>query len=260
MQSKHIWYELLTSSIDDAATFYQTVIGWTIGGSAYPTMDYRMIVKENVNVGGLMTLPAGAAASGMSPTWLGYIYVEDVDIAAAAIEQSGGKIHMAPQTMENVGRMAMVTDPQGAPFYIMTPSGTGESTVFASKEGHCNWNELRTSDVKAATQFYEKHFNWKVTETMDMGDMGTYYMYNYGEGDSVTGMMELPIEKPNWLFVFGVADIDATAERIKDGGGAVLNGPHQVPGGGWVVYANDPQGASFAVIGTRSDVKGPYSS
>ena len=61
---------------------------------------------------------------------------------------------------------------------------------------------------------------------------------------------EVPV--PLWLFYFVVPDIDAAAEKVKAGGGAVLNGPMEVPGGAWIIQATDPQGAMFALVGMRS--------
>jgi uncharacterized protein len=53
---------------------------------------------------------------------------------------------------------------------------------------------------------------------------------------------------PNaWLLYFRVPDIDAAGERVKAAGGQVLHGPMEVPGGGFIVQAMDPQGAMFAL-------------
>ena len=52
-----------------------------------------------------------------------------------------------------------------------------------------------------------------------------------------------------WLYYFNVADIDAAAKRVADGGGKIMHGPQQVPGGGWIVQAADPHGAES--IGAR---------
>ena len=54
-----------------------------------------------------------------------------------------------------------------------------------------------------------------------------------------------------WLFYFGVPSIAAAKSAIETGGGKVLTGPHEVPGGEWIVTATDPQGASFGVVGPR---------
>ena len=53
---------------------------------------------------------------------------------------------------------------------------------------------------------------------------------------------------PFWLYYFNVPDINAAASRVTQSGGKVLNGPHQVPGGQWILQCNDPQGAMFALV------------
>jgi hypothetical protein len=57
---------------------------------------------------------------------------------------------------------------------------------------------------------------------------------------------------PNWLYYFNVSDIDAAVDRVKTGGGQILNGPMQVPGGDWIVQGKDPQGAMFALVGQKA--------
>ena len=85
---------------------------------------------------------------------------------------------------------------------------------------------------------------------MDMGDMGTYYMFNRPHG-MIGGMMNKPAAMaqvpPNWGIYFRVPDINAAAERIKTHGGRILNGPMDVPDGDKVVNAMDPQGAAFSL-------------
>jgi hypothetical protein len=57
---------------------------------------------------------------------------------------------------------------------------------------------------------------------------------------------------PFWLYYFSIGDIDAAAERVKAGGGQILEGPLEVPGGSWIARCTDPQGAIFALEGNRS--------
>ncbi|MEJ0100407.1 MAG: hypothetical protein WDO12_12000 [Pseudomonadota bacterium] len=54
------------------------------------------------------------------PTWLGYLHVADVDAATRAIVADGGKVLM-PRMDLPVGKIAMVADPMGSPFYVMDP-------------------------------------------------------------------------------------------------------------------------------------------
>jgi predicted enzyme related to lactoylglutathione lyase len=66
------------------------------------------------------------------------------------------------------------------------------------------------------------------------------------------GMMDKPagVPAPVWNFYVNVDGIDAAVERIQSAGGQVLMGPHEVPGGSWIVQATDPQGAAFALVAT----------
>ena len=142
-----IWYELLTNDADAAARFYGAVIGWQNRAAEGSDRGYRIFGIGGADVGGLMPFPAGAESAGMRPIWLGYVAVENVDAAAADIVRDGGTQHMPPTDIPGVGRFAMLADPQGVMFYVMRGAMDGTSTAFdQSKFGHCNWNELSTSD------------------------------------------------------------------------------------------------------------------
>jgi predicted enzyme related to lactoylglutathione lyase len=56
---------------------------------------------------------------------------------------------------------------------------------------------------------------------------------------------------PAWLYYFNVSDLDAAAQRVQAGGGQILLGPVEVPGGSSIVQCADPQGAMFALEGRR---------
>jgi predicted enzyme related to lactoylglutathione lyase len=50
---------------------------------------------------------------------------------------------------------------------------------------------------------------------------------------------------PRWNFYFTVDEIQAAKARVEAAGGRVVNGPHEVPGGAWVLQGVDPQGSAF---------------
>jgi predicted enzyme related to lactoylglutathione lyase len=52
------------------------------------------------------------------PHWLAYFQVDDVDAVASKAKQMGAKLCLQPMTMEGVGRMSVISDPQGAVFSI----------------------------------------------------------------------------------------------------------------------------------------------
>ena len=248
-RSYFVWYELTTNDIDAAQKFYGDVIGWKTQDSGTPGMDYRQWTMGGTPIGGLMSIPPDAAAHGMRPGWLGYLNVADLDASIAEIQKAGGTLRMPGMDMPGVGRIALLTDPQGAAFYIIQPAMEGTSTVFApGKPGHGGWHELHTTDWQAALAFYGDQFGFAKTDALDMGPMGTYLLFNSG-GDAIGGMMNNPnIPHPGWLYYFNVEDISTARTRVEAAGGTILMGPQEVPGGMWILQAQDPQGAMFALV------------
>ncbi len=108
------------------------------------------------------------------------------------------------------------------------------------------------ADWEQALAFYNELFGWQKADAMDMGAMGTFQLFSAG-GPAIGGMFTKPpmVPAPHWLYYFTVGDIDAAVERVKAGGGEILNGPMEVPGGGWIIQGKDPQGAMFALFGKR---------
>ncbi len=253
-----IWYELLTSDADAAQAFYGKIVGWTVADSGHPGMDYRILSAGENSIGGLMGITPEMAGNGARPTWLSYVAVDDVDHCVESIEHGGGKAVMPAMDIPDVGRIAMVADPQGAVFYVMKPAGEGDSLAFAydmPREGHCAWNELVTSDQSAAWHFYGVRFGWKQDGAMDMGPIGTYdFIRTSGEGTGMIGaiMKGLPeMGPPHWNQYFRVADIDVAKAAVETLGGTIIHGPNEIPGGDFAMNGIDPQGAHFALVGGR---------
>ena len=258
-QGGFIWYELMTPDPGGAKAFYDSVVGWTIGEAAPEFQGYRMIGRsDGKSAGGVMPLSDEMRQHGARPVWLGYIHVTDVDASAGQIEEAGGKALMQPFDIPNVGRIAMVTDPQGAPFYIMKPippagDPNAKSDVFSPDlPEHVRWNELSTSDPDAALDFYKRQFGWRQEGDMDMGEMGKY-RFIQANGVTIGAVMRKPPQLPVsvWTYYIGVDDIDRAVDAINSGGGKILNGPMEIPGGEYALNAMDPQGAAFGLVGPR---------
>ncbi len=258
-----IWYELMTTDSDAAAKFYGRVIGWNIGArpAAGGGQDYRMIGRSDGGfAGGVLKLTPDMLQHGARPTWLGYLHVKDVDTAARSIVDDGGKLLM-PRMDLPVGKIAMVTDPLGTPFYIMTPvpppgRPDAQSDVFdpvAPQRVH--WNELASTDLARAKAFYGKHFDFRVDRTLSLGDMGDYCFIAHGGLPMIGAIMQKPAQAPSigWLFYFGVSSVSAAGKAIQTNGGNIVRGAHEVPGGQWIIVATDPQGACFGVVGPKGD-------
>jgi predicted enzyme related to lactoylglutathione lyase len=243
-----LWYELMTTDTDAAETFYRTVVGWKSAPFAGSPQPYTTFNRSGeIPVAGLMRRPEGMNAP---PFWAMYIGVPKLEEVAAHITRLGGDECSPVIEVPTVGRMQMMKDAQGAAFYIYEPSRSEQRPEAAPEVGEGSWHELMTTDAAAAMTFYSDVFGWQPSETMDMGPMGKYHMFNRPHG-MIGGMMNKPPEMahvpPNWQIYFRVSDIPSAVERIKANGGQILNGPMEVPGGDWIVNAMDPQGAAFSL-------------
>jgi predicted enzyme related to lactoylglutathione lyase len=255
LQGSHIWYELMTSDPDAARTFYGEVIGWDVGERLPGDQDYRMIGRSDGGfAGGVLGLTDEMRERGAKPIWLGYVGVDDVDATVARIEAKGGKAQMPAFDIPQ-GRIAMVADPQGNPFYVMKPvppadKPEGQSDVFSTdQEQRVNWNELSTPEPAAARQFYGELFGWGSDEFMDMGEYGEYRFLNHG-GMTIGALCGvMPGGSPGWRYYIRVPSIRQAAEAIRSKGGVIAMGPHEVPGGDHIIIGHDPQGAEFALVG-----------
>jgi predicted enzyme related to lactoylglutathione lyase len=258
-RGQFIWYELMTTDVDAAKAFYDAVVGWNIESQSNFPNGYRMIGRsDGKSAGGVLPLTEEMQQHGARPTWLAYIHVGDVDGAVRSIEQAGGKTFMPAFDIPNVGRVAMVADPQGAPFYVMKPippegQPDAKSDVFSvDQPQRVRWNELSSSDQDGAIRFYTSQFGWTQEGAMPMGDMGEYKFINR-DGVMIGAIMRKPPQMPvtAWTYYIGVDDIDRAAKAVTDGGGQILHGPMEIPGGEYSLNGMDPQGAAFGLVGPR---------
>ena len=252
-----IWYELMTPDPGRAKAFYEEVVGWTIDADPLPGIDYHMIRASDGFAGGILKRSADDSAGGARPGWIGYFGVDDVDAASAAIVSDGGHQHMSPTDIPNVGRLAMLSDPQGALFYIMRGASAERSIAYQRMGmGHVSWNELLTTDDAAALTFYERHFNIGKIGAMPMGEMGDYSFISNdgksGQDDAIGAVMRVPPGAPmGWNFYFRVPDIEIARSRVEAGGGTLISGPMEVPGGEQVLQAMDPDGVIFGLVAPK---------
>jgi predicted enzyme related to lactoylglutathione lyase len=249
-----VWYELLTTDADAAQSFYAELIGWRISDSGMPNMDYRMCATPQGGVGGIMQLTTAMLDGGARPCWLGYVSVADVENSLKGIAAAGGSVMVPPSDIPEVGRWAMIADPQGIPVYVIALEQDAASAFDANAEGHCAWNELATPDSSGALEFYTSQFGWQLGEAMDMGESGVYQMVTRGD-DLLGGIMQAGEAPPLWRFYFRVPNLAAALERLRAGGGTLIHGPQSVPGDDEIAIGADPQGALFALVARRKSEK-----
>jgi uncharacterized protein len=235
---KFVWHEQVSSDPKQAQDFYTQLFGWETETFKPGEIDYTMISSGGQMHGGFSKAMEGAPP----PHWLSHVRVEDVDETIERAKSAGGKLAAGPFEMSEVGRMAIVADPQGGYVGVYQPEGDDPA-----REGVFVWDELGTSDVDAAQRFYEQVFGWT---TSDMGpDYGGYRIFNRGD-DGIAGVMSLPDASipTHWQPYVAVDDPDRTTAKAIELGGSALMEPMDVPNVGRIAVLRDPQGATFGII------------
>lgn len=233
------WIELATSDATAARAFYTQLFGWTV--NEFPMGEelgtYYIFQKAGRD-------SAACYQDGrMPPNWISYVAVSEVDAAVEQAKALGGQVVAGPFDVFDSGRMALMTDPQGAHFAVWqarSHAGVG----VRDEAGALCWNELQGRDVAAAKTFYTSLFDWRTKDSPD------YTEWHLGE-NAVGGMRpsQAPPEVPSfWLPYFAVDDCDASVSKAGSLGGVVIVPPMDIEHVGRFAVLQDPQGATFAVI------------
>ena len=251
-RGRFVWYDLMTTDMEAAKAFYVKVVGWGTEDASVSGKAYTLFTVRGASVAGLMELPEVAKRTGVKPTWTGFVEVDDVDATTDRIRGLGGAVHVPPQDIPNISRFSVVADPQMATFVLVKwLRPRREQPAQPNIPGRVGWHELLAADWDKAFAFYSKIFGWKKAK-ISVSAAGAGQLFSAG-GQMIGGMVTKPPNVPVsfWLYHFNVGDIDAAAKRVNAGGGQILGGPLEVPGGRWIIECADPQGAIFALTEKR---------
>ena len=246
-----VWYELVTTDVKAATAFYSKVMGWGAWDASAPGKACILFGDGKGSISALTELQDDARQMGARPSWIGYVGVDDVDATAAAVTRLGGAVHVPPTDASDISRFSVFTDPQTARLALFKWRRPGQQLPAPDAPGRVGWRELLAADWEQAWAFYGDLFGWQKLDA-EISETGTYQPFAAG-GQMIGGMFtkHRTIPAPFWLYYFNTGDIDATAQRVKAGGGHILEGPTESPAGSWIIRCTDPQGAVFALEGTR---------
>ena len=199
-QGGFAWYELMTTDMVAAETFYANVVGWGAQDASAPELAYTLFTAGGVSISGLMNLPDDARKMGATPRWMGYVGVNDVDATADRIKRLGGAVYVPP-TNSNIGRISVVADEQAATLGLVKGLKSNQQGPAELGElGHVGWHELLAADWERAFAFYGELFGWQKADD-EIGSTDTYHLFSAG-GQTIGGIFTkhpmVPV--PFWLY------------------------------------------------------------
>ena len=242
------WVDLMTPDAAAAKEFYGTLFGWS--HVDFPTDQggiYTQFKSQDLAVAGLGEMSEEMKAGGMPAFWNSYVTVDDADATAAKAEELGGKITMPVMQVMTAGRMAFLTDAEGAHFAIWQPQDHIGAELANDPVSFC-WNELLTKDAKQAKSFYTELFDWEINAAED-APVEYYGLTNAGRinGGMIPWSSQMGDVPPNWGVYFSVPDCDETVTRVEELGGRLILPAQDIHPGRFAVVA-DPAGAVFSVM------------
>jgi uncharacterized protein len=245
------WADLSTTDQDAAKQFYGQLFGWdAVDNPVGENAVYSMMEIAGKPVAGIGPQPEQQRDAGVPPLWNSYVTVESADAAADRAQKLGATVHAPAFDVMDVGRMAVIQDPQGAFLMVWEPKQhIGASLV--NTPGALSWNELATPDIDASAEFYRELFGWKY-ETYEGMEM-PYMVIQTADGNSNGGLRGAMENEPTyWLVYFGTANIEDGMASATELGASALAGPMDI-GAGQIGVLQDPQGAVFALYAGQFD-------
>ncbi len=240
---KFVWFDLATSDVDAAKRFYGELFGWVFSDLAEGDVRYTVVENRSRMVAGIVADPE---ADGDASLWIGSISVPDVDRAAEQTRGAGGVVHDPPQELEDRGRTAFVTDPQGAGVAFLRASG-GDPPDREPAAGDFGWVELWTTDLAGSLAFYAS-LGYTAGGLQIRGDEPYRVLKVAGEPQAGVVELERGDAGSGWLPYVAVDDLSATLERAVALGGQVVVEPDPEFAEGQAAVIVDPTGAALAVF------------
>jgi len=239
------WVDLFTSDPDRTQSFYNELFGWTCDEGDPEFGGYFNFAKDGVLVAGGMR---NDGADGTPDHWSVYLTVANAEATVEAATSHGGAVVVPAMPINDLGSMAVVTDPGGDAIGMWQPGEHKGFGVF-SEPGTPSWFELHSRNYDVAVQFYRDVFKW---DTQTTGDSPEFRYTTLNRGDEqLAGIMDasiFPADAPSgWSVYFGTDDADKTLARVIDLGGKIVIPAEDTPYGR-LAQASDPTGSLFKLV------------
>lgn len=230
---KFVWHDLLTPDITAIKPFYAGLFGWEYKQKA----GYSVILNSGQAIGGVVEIGPKETETAVA-RWIASMSVSDVDMTAEWVKNQGGTVHQGPLEMLKRGRVAHISDPQGAQLLVLH-SHVGDPSDSEPPVGAWLWDELWSTQPVKSVAFYRELAGYDVID-----DYPGYHIL------SKDGMWRAGIRRVfnqqlemRWVPSVRVADLADITRRVVPLGGQVLLEPGESPSGEDTALIADPTGA-----------------
>ena len=241
-----IWAELFTSDIAEAREFYGSVFGWQFETHGTAVKPYILIRNDGRPVAGMLRHPAGEGDV-LRSRWVGLVSVKDVDTVSDKARNAGGALLLDPTDLSGRGRVALISDPEGARLGLLATE-SGDPPDVMPQDGGWLWHELWAQSASTASDFYRQTVGYGIKRTGKIAGKSEWHLVAGGfprAGIIEHGASGLPSA---WLHDVRVADVRQAVKRVKKAGGNVLIAPTREFRQGRAAVIVDPMGAPLGIV------------
>jgi predicted enzyme related to lactoylglutathione lyase len=242
------WISLFTSDVDTAVSFYGDLFGWSAGEPSEEFGGYRMFLRDQEPVAGLMPNDTGQPS-----VWAVYLATSDIAATIEKAKARGATVVADQMQVADLGTMAELVDPAGAAI------GAWQADTFAgfptgAAVGGPGWFETLSSSYADSVAFYQDAFGW---QTHVVGDTPDFRYTTLGKDENArAGIMDganfLGGEPSRWHMYIAVEDTDETVAEAVAHGGEVLLQAEDTPYGR-IAELQDPAGVRFRLMGPNAE-------
>ena len=241
---KFVWRDLVTENPDAVKPFYAALFGWQFEEGRALGAPYTLVKSGGQYIAGISKTQRAQPDQPVSQ-WLSFMSVADVDRAVEKTRAAGGSLVAGPLDLPNIGRGAVVLDPDGAPLGLLRSRIGDPADAAEPAMTRFLWTEHLSRDPQASADFYAALVGFEVRKV----DSGGKHYWVLVKGRERAGLLRNPIavDRPIWLASVRVADPAASAARAAQLGGRVLLSPRADLRNGTLALIADPSGAVLAL-------------
>jgi predicted enzyme related to lactoylglutathione lyase len=241
---KFVWRDLVSENPDAVKPFYASLFGWEFEESRALGAPYTLIRSGGQYIAGISKTRRQLPDQPVSQ-WLSFMSVANVDRAVEQTRAAGGSVVAGPLELPNIGRGAVVLDPEGAPLGLLRSSVGDPADTTTPALHRFLWTEHLSRDPQLSADFYAALAGFEVRKV----DFGGRPYWVLVQGRERAGLLRNPLttDRPVWLAYVRVADPAASAARAAQLGGRILLAPRSEVRSGTLALIADPTGAVLAL-------------
>lgn len=246
LPGKFIWFDLASPAIREQQAFYGAVFGWTYR-SPTPTDDaYTLVLNQGQPIGGMFSyVPEEGEQDGAA--WVVLMSVSDPERAKQQVTANGGTVDIQPTSISQRGRHALFRDPAGALFGVLH-SDTGDLPDVQVEIGGFFWVDLYARDVDAMTAFYKKLAPYESERVEIANNIHRTVLSAHGLPRAGIVPVDEEANRSAWVPYVRVENVEATLEKVVEGGGFAIIPPDPQLHDGNVAVFVDPNGGVTGIV------------